>query len=98
MIRNYNQRNFHEISPQAIAAEITATGRRAAGIGCDVSKQAAVTAAVAAAERDVGPIDLLVNNAGITKRIPLFEWTEPDWEEVIRINQVGTFLMEVTFP
>ena len=43
--------------------------------------------------RPLAAIDILVNNAGITKRIPLFEWTQADWEEVIRVNQVGTFLV-----
>jgi gluconate 5-dehydrogenase len=82
-----------EAGAREVASEVQALGRRSAAIACDVSRQESVTAAVAAAERDVGPMDLLVNNAGITKRIPLFEWTEPDWEEVIRVNQVGTFLM-----
>ena len=40
-----------------------------------------------------GRIDALVNNAGITRRIPLMDWTSADWEEVIRVNQVGPFLM-----
>jgi NAD(P)-dependent dehydrogenase (short-subunit alcohol dehydrogenase family) len=42
---------------------------------------------------DFESIDILVNNAGITKRIALFDWQPADWEEVIRINQIGTFLM-----
>jgi NAD(P)-dependent dehydrogenase (short-subunit alcohol dehydrogenase family) len=48
---------------------------------------------VAASVQALGQLDILVNNAGITKRIPLFEWTQADWEEVIRVNQVGTFLV-----
>lgn len=75
------------------ADEVRRLGRRAAAFRCDVSKEADVRQVVAGTIDALGPIDILVNNAGITKRIALFEWTEADWEEVIRVNQVGTFLM-----
>ena len=60
---------------------------------CDIADEAAVRRAVEATLAEFGRIDALVNNAGITKRIPLFDWRPEDWEEVIRINQVGPFLM-----
>ena len=68
-------------------------GRRAAALACDVADEDAVRRTVAAALAEFGRIDVLVNNAGITKRIALFDWKPQDWEEVIRVNQVGTFLM-----
>lgn len=75
------------------AEAVRTLGRRAAAFRCDVSKEADVRQVVASTIAALGQVDILVNNAGITKRIALFEWTEADWEEVIRVNQVGTFLM-----
>src|SRR2546425_11272584 len=49
---------------QALAGEIRAIGRRAMTVKADVSRLAAVEAMVAAVERELGPIDVLVNNAG----------------------------------
>jgi NAD(P)-dependent dehydrogenase (short-subunit alcohol dehydrogenase family) len=74
------------------AREIRSLGGAAAAFACDVGDEGDVRRTVAAAEETLGPLDVLVNNAGITKRIALFDWTAADWDEVIRINQIGTFL------
>src|SRR5262245_49207838 len=68
-------------------------GHKGAAFRCDVALEADVDALVAAVLAEFGQIDILVNNAGITKRIALFDWKQSDWEEVIRINQMGTFLV-----
>jgi 2-deoxy-D-gluconate 3-dehydrogenase len=78
---------------ETVAAEVRALGRRAVALECDIADESAVLRAVEATLTEFGRIDALVNNAGITKRIPLFDWTREDWDEVIRINQVGPFLM-----
>lgn len=78
---------------EEIAAEIRSMGRRAAAFACDVSQGDDVRRAVEAALAEFGRIDFLVNNAGITRRIALDDWRPEDWEEVIRVNQIGTFLM-----
>jgi len=78
---------------RATADEVGALGRRAVAFPCDVSRADQVSGMVAAALQALGPIDILVNNAGITRRIALFDWQPQDWEEVIRVNQVGTFLV-----
>jgi NAD(P)-dependent dehydrogenase (short-subunit alcohol dehydrogenase family) len=72
---------------------VRALGRRAVAIAADVANEADVRRMVAEAEAGLGPIDALVNNAGITRRIALFDWTAADWDEVIRVNQIGTFLV-----
>src|SRR5437667_10881981 len=78
---------------QETAALLGAAGCKAAAFRSDVGEESEVRALVAAVLADFGQIDILVNNAGITKRIALFDWQQSDWEEVIRINQVGTFLV-----
>ena len=78
---------------ETVAVEIQALGRRAAAFICDIANEAEVHQTVESTLAEFGQIDALVNNAGITRRIPLFDWEQADWEEVIRINQVGPFLM-----
>ncbi len=80
-----------DLSGAAEAAE-RLTGRgRALGIVADVSDLAALDAAVGAAEDEVAPIDVLVNNAGITRDSLLMRMTEDDWDLVLRVNLKGTF-------
>jgi 2-deoxy-D-gluconate 3-dehydrogenase len=78
---------------EEVAAEARSLGRRAAAFACDIADGDAVRRTVEATLTEFGRIDALVNNAGITKRIPLADWKAEDWDEVIRINQVGPFLM-----
>jgi formyl-CoA transferase len=57
---------------------------------CDVSDPAAVEAFVRAAEERLGPLDLLVNNAGITRDSPLVLGKYDDWADVLATNLTGT--------
>jgi NAD(P)-dependent dehydrogenase (short-subunit alcohol dehydrogenase family) len=75
------------------AGAVRTLGRQAGAFVCDVSREEEVRRLVADVLARFGRVDVLVNNAGITKRIALFDWQQADWEEVIRINQVGTFLV-----
>jgi gluconate 5-dehydrogenase len=59
----------------------------------DVTDKLAVTAAVARIEAEVGPIDILVNNAGIQRRMPLEDFPEADWREVLSTNLDSVFLV-----
>jgi 3-oxoacyl-[acyl-carrier protein] reductase len=68
-------------------------GARAAGFGCDVSDAAQVDAAVAAAEAALGPLTILVNNAGITRDNLLLRLSEADWDAVLDANLKGAFLV-----
>lgn len=74
------------------AAQIQALGRKALSIGCDVSDEPSVRAAIAQAAGIVGHFDILLNAAGITRRVPSTEISVADWKRVIDINLVGTFL------
>ncbi|HET9038754.1 MAG TPA: 3-oxoacyl-[acyl-carrier-protein] reductase [Gemmatimonadales bacterium] len=73
---------------QAVAAEL---GERAAGVACDVARGEQVEAAIAAAEKALGPIDVLVNNAGLTRDNILLRLTEADWDAVLDANLKGAF-------
>ena len=59
----------------------------------DISDEPAVTEAVAAIEREVGPIDILVNNAGIHKRNLLIDMPVENWRKVIDVNLSGAFIV-----
>jgi NAD(P)-dependent dehydrogenase (short-subunit alcohol dehydrogenase family) len=64
------------------------------GVRCDVSSGADVTAAVAEVRRSLGPIDIVVNNAGIAgKTAPLWELNESDLNHVYAVNLKGVFLV-----
>ena len=73
---------------RARAAEL---GERAVGVGCDVADAGQVDAAIAAAETALGPIDLLVNNAGVTRDQILLRMTASDWDTVLDANLKGAF-------
>ncbi|MBI3271683.1 MAG: SDR family oxidoreductase [Planctomycetes bacterium] len=77
---------------EAIAAELSARGRRAAATRCDVTKAADVRALLRVAHREVGAIDILVNNAGIAMSAPVKSLPLADWNRVFAVNATGTFL------
>jgi gluconate 5-dehydrogenase len=52
----------------------------------DVTESAQVIKAVDAIEKEVGPIDILINNAGIQRRAPFADFVEADWHELMRTN------------
>ena len=74
------------------AEKIKTAGRKVTCIAADVSKADDVTAAVKAAVEECGRIDILINNAGITRDNLLIRLSEDHWDQVININLKGTFL------
>lgn len=77
----------------AAIATYESNGLRAHGYLFDVTDEQAVDAAADRIESEVGPVDILVNNAGIIKRVPLLEMDLAEWEEVIRTDLTGVFVM-----
>jgi 3-oxoacyl-[acyl-carrier protein] reductase len=77
---------------EKVAREIRGLGRRALVLPGDVSKAADVTALVAAATREWGAPDVLVNNAGVFPRSPFLELAEREWDLVLDVNLKGSFL------
>lgn len=74
-------------------AKVRALGRRAEAYAMNVADAAAVGEAVAKVAADFGRIDVLVNNAGITRDTLLIRMSEEDWDNVLDINLKGAFLV-----
>ena len=75
------------------AKDIEALGRRCAVVQGDVSRSDEVARIVDAVHHELGPIAILVNNAGITRPQPLDEISEQDWQEIIAVNLTSAFLV-----
>ncbi len=78
---------------QALAQELVAQGHQASFVHCDVGIKADVDALVEQVMQQHGRIDVLVSNAGIFKASPFLEVSESDFDEVLRVNLKGAFLM-----
>jgi 3-oxoacyl-[acyl-carrier protein] reductase len=74
------------------ADQISALGVRSLPVRADVSKAADVNALFEASMNEFGKIEILVNNAGITRDGLMMRMSEQDWDSVININLKGTFL------
>lgn len=72
---------------------IKAAGGTAVALGADVSNRKQVQAALAKCREELGPITILVNNAGITDFTPFEELTDELWDRIYAINVRGSFIM-----
>ncbi|BCB18528.1 SDR family oxidoreductase [Bosea sp. ANAM02] len=70
---------------------LAAAGRKASIAPFDVTDQNAVEAGIAMIEAEIGPIDILINNAGMQKRAPITEFPVEGWHEVINTNLHSVF-------
>ena len=73
------------------AEAVTALGRKALALETDVGDLAAIDGMVGRVVDAFGRVDALVNNAGVTRRAPLMDLTEADWERIMRVNGKGVF-------
>src|SRR5262249_20021819 len=78
---------------ERVAAEIRDLGRRAIAIIGDVGQDAHRRELVATTESELGPVDVLVNNAGIMQVVDLFDLTEADWDRMLGINAKAVFFL-----
>ena len=77
---------------ESVAREVRGLGRRAAVVKADVVKAAEVEALVSAVAKELGPPDVLINNAGVFPRSAFLEMTEHEWDHVLSVNLKGGFL------
>jgi 2-deoxy-D-gluconate 3-dehydrogenase len=81
------------ISTDETAAKVRALGRRVAQIPANLMERASAARIVETTVKELGGIDILLNNAGIIRRAPFLEFTEKDWDEVIELNESAVFFL-----
>ncbi|MCX7299252.1 MAG: SDR family NAD(P)-dependent oxidoreductase [Rhodobacterales bacterium] len=78
---------------EAVVAEITNRGGMAIAVQADVSNVAEVETMIGTTEREVGPLDILISNAGIARAGAAHEMAVVDWDRVIAVHLRGAFLV-----
>ena len=84
-------------SAEEVAKWIRDKGRRAITVKGDVAKRAEVEAMVEKVWNELGPIDVLVNNAGIETIVPFLELTDEQWTRLVDVNLRGDWLCSQVF-
>jgi len=76
-----------------VVAEIQKLGRRGVALPCDVAQSSTVATLFNAAEKELGPLDIVVANAGIELiDVPFVDYTEQQYDRVFDVNTKGTFV------
>ncbi len=83
---------FADLDGAAAGKQATAVGYGAVGTRVDVVDEASVVAMVAAAHAAFGPVDILVNSAGIMRKAWVQDMPRALWDQVLAVNLTGTFL------
>jgi gluconate 5-dehydrogenase len=76
-----------------VAAAVKVVGKKAVPCIFDATDDAAIDKAVTALENTTGPVDVLFNNAGINIRGPLIDYSEADWQTLMKLNVDAVFLV-----
>ncbi|HWI35750.1 MAG TPA: 3-oxoacyl-ACP reductase family protein [Burkholderiales bacterium] len=82
-----------EADAKSLVQEISALGRRASAIRCDVTKEADVVACVKETIATLGKLDVLVSNAGIQRPQPITQMSVDDWDRMMAVHLRGAFLV-----
>jgi NAD(P)-dependent dehydrogenase (short-subunit alcohol dehydrogenase family) len=77
---------------ESVAADIRKLGRRSLAVRVDVSKKTDVDSFINRVEDELGPVNILVNNAGLARGPVLIEQTEEQYQEIMDINLKGSYL------
>ncbi len=81
----------------AVAEWVKSKGRRAMVVEADVRERSQVEAMFERVEKGLGPLDVLVNNAGIETIVPFLELTDQQWDDLINVNLRGEWLCSQVF-
>lgn len=81
----------------AVASWVKSKGRRALVVEADVSQREQVEAMFDQVEEELGPVDVLVNNAGIETIVPFLDLTDDQWSDVVNVNLRGEWLCSQVF-
>jgi NAD(P)-dependent dehydrogenase (short-subunit alcohol dehydrogenase family) len=81
-----------DIKAEAVVAAAARLGRGAVGLACDMSDPVAVLAMFDKIEAEIGPVSILVNNAGIAAPAPFLELPLEQWQKVLDVNLTGVFV------
>lgn len=76
---------------EKVSAELEEYGVKVSGAAADVSDLTAVQHAIEHIKSDLGPIDILINNAGIAKFGGFLDLTPEEWENIVRVNLMGVY-------
>jgi 3-oxoacyl-[acyl-carrier protein] reductase len=90
LVVNYNK---SEESAKQLSDEIAKLGTKCITVKADLSKNEDIQKMISTAKRDLGSIEILVSNAGISTPQKLQDITENDWDEIIQINLKSAFLI-----
>jgi NAD(P)-dependent dehydrogenase (short-subunit alcohol dehydrogenase family) len=75
---------------QSAAVEIQKLGRKSLAVTCDVTNRTSLQALLDSIRKEFGRVDILVNSAGATKRTPVLEVSDSEWNDILETNLNGT--------
>jgi len=85
--------DIHKAKGEALQAQLQQQGHDVLFMVCDIGSKAEVESLLSKVIERLGQIDVLISNAGIFKAAPFLEVTEADFDEVLRVNLKGAFLI-----
>ena len=83
--------DMNEEATKATAEELKGLGYKAIAVTCNVTKEEDCAAMIDATVKEFGSVDVLINNAGITKDTLLMRMKKEQWDAVIAVNLTGTY-------
>jgi 2-hydroxycyclohexanecarboxyl-CoA dehydrogenase len=83
--------DIDQAGAERAAAQLVAAGHRAVACRVDVSLRAQIDSALERVHAALGPVHILVNNAGVTSFKPFLETTDQDWDRIMSVNLKGVF-------
>jgi NAD(P)-dependent dehydrogenase (short-subunit alcohol dehydrogenase family) len=83
--------DIDEPGAERAAAVVAAAGRRSLAVAADVGDVPSIDRMVGQVVKAFGHVDVLVNNAGVTRRAYIMDLTEADWDRIMRVNGKGVF-------